>query len=226
MGETLKNKICSEFIYDLKPKFFFQLSTIFISCEILEKVWEIMHHPWHCLAYHPGISSNITNAFHFNMPPIPPTLAHQSPCPHWHTTNGLSPIIMNEDFTFQENESYNLTSGINLPSRYMHTIHFGTDTIPSLGPKLWKLIPDKIKHASTFSGFKFKIKFWTINKCLSKLCKIFDRILVLLKFVKVSNGMHTSACSFFLNGGNFLKENLEHLDFLHSWAYNLHKNVI
>ena len=70
------------------------------------------------------------------MPPIPPTLAHQSPCPHWHTTNGLSPIIMNEDFTFQENESYNLTSGINLPSRYMHTTHFGTDTIPSLGPKL------------------------------------------------------------------------------------------
>ena len=47
----------------------------------------------------------------------------------------------------------------------MHTAHFGTDTISSLGPKLWKLIPDKIKHASTFSAFKAKIKSWAINNC-------------------------------------------------------------
>ena len=32
---------------------------------------------------------------------------------------------------------------------------------------------------------------------------------------------------FFLkNGENFLKENLEHLDFLHSWTYNPQKNYI
>ena len=188
-----------------EPEFFFQLWTIFIFWEILEKVWEIMHHPWYCLAHQPGITSNITTATHFSMPLTPPTLAHQPPCPRWHTTNALSPIIMNEDFNFQENERYNLRSGVRLASRYMHTVHFGTDTIPSLGPKLWKLIPDKIKHASTLSAFKIKIKFWTINKCLCGQCKTFDRILVLLKFVKVSNGMHSSACSFFLNGGNFLK---------------------
>ena len=65
---------------------------------------------------------------------------------------GLSPIIMNEVFNFQENESYNLRSGIHLAIRKMHTTHFGTDTVSSLGPKLWKLIPDKIKHASTLSA--------------------------------------------------------------------------
>ena len=61
--------------------------------------------------------------------------------------NDLSPIIMNDVFFFQENESYNLRSSIHLASKNMHTVHFGTDTISSLGPKLWKLIPDKIKHA-------------------------------------------------------------------------------
>ena len=84
------------------------------------------------------------------MPPTPPTLAHQPPYPRWHTTNGLSPIIMNEVFNFQENERYNLRSGIHLASRNMlHTTHFGTDTISSLGLKLRKIIPDKIKNAST-----------------------------------------------------------------------------
>ena len=87
--------------------------------------------------------------------------------------SGLSPIIINEVFNFQENEGYNLRSGIHLPSRNMHTAHFRTDTISSLGPKLWKLITDKIKHASTLSAFKTNIKSWTINNFPCRLCKIF-----------------------------------------------------
>ena len=59
---------------------------------------------------------------------------------------------MNEVFNFQENESYSLRSDIHLVSRNMHTAHFGADTISSLGPKLGKLIPEKIKHTSTLSA--------------------------------------------------------------------------
>ena len=55
----------------------------------------------------------------------------------------------------------------------MHTAHFGTDIISTLGPKLWKLIPDKIRNASTLSAFKAKSKFWTINNCSCRLYKIF-----------------------------------------------------
>ena len=55
----------------------------------------------------------------------------------------------------------------------MHTAHFGTSTTSSLKPKLWKLIPDKIKHTSTLSGFKAKIKSSTTNNCPCRLCKIF-----------------------------------------------------
>ena len=85
---------------------------------------------------------------------------------------GLPPIIMNQVFNFQENESCNLRSGTHLASRNMHTAHFGTNTISNLGPKLWKIIPDKIKHASTLSAFKANIKYWTINNYPCRLCKI------------------------------------------------------
>ena len=90
---------------------------------------------------------------------------------------------MNEVFNFQENERHNLRSGIHLANRNMHTGHFGTPPVSSVGPKLWKLITDKIKHASTLSGFKGKIKFWTINNCPYRLCKIFVKD---LGFVEVS----------------------------------------
>ena len=43
--------------------------------------------------------------------------------------NDVSPIIMKEVFSFQESESYNLSSAIHLTSTNMHTAHFGTDTI-------------------------------------------------------------------------------------------------
>ena len=72
-------------------------------------------------------------------------------------------MIMNKVFNFQDNESYNIMSGIHLAGKKMQIAHFGTNAISTLEPKLWKLIPDKIKHASILSAFKAKIKSWTIN---------------------------------------------------------------
>ena len=95
--------------------------------------------------------------------------------------NGLSPIIMNQVFNFLENESCNLRSGVHLASRNIHTAHFGTDSISSLGPKLWKLIPDKIKHASTLSAFQAKIKYWSINNCPCIPCIILVKDLGLVE---------------------------------------------
>ena len=86
---------------------------------------------------------------------------------------------MSKFFNFQENGSYNLRSGIHLASTNMNAAHFGTDTISSLGPKLWKLIPDIINMPQ---HFKAKIKSWTINNCPYRLCKIFVKD---LRFVEV-----------------------------------------
>ena len=43
--------------------------------------------------------------------------------------NGLSPEIIKELFNFQENENYNLGSGIQLACRNLYTAHFGTDNM-------------------------------------------------------------------------------------------------
>ena len=46
-----------------------------------------MRHPRYFLAHYPSISSNITNATDFRMPPTPLMLAHQPPDPHWRNTH-------------------------------------------------------------------------------------------------------------------------------------------
>ena len=87
---------------------------------------------WYIFQYHQHYSlQNATHNTHASTTFTLPLLAHQY---------GLSPIIMNEVFNFQEKERYNLKSGIHLASRNMHTAHFWYYTISSLGPSLWKLI--------------------------------------------------------------------------------------
>ena len=79
--------------------------------------------------------------------------------------NCFSLKIMKEVFIFQENENHNLMSGKHLMNRNIHTSHFGTDTITTLGPKIWKLAPDEKKKTSSFIVFKSRIKTWTSDHC-------------------------------------------------------------
>ena len=111
-----------------------------------------------------------------------------------------------------------------LSSRSMHTEYFGTDTISSLGPKLWKLIPNMIKHASTLSAFKAKIKSWSIINCSCRLFKIFAKDIGFVGVCpRVSNRFQTNAYSLLFFKKTFLKGNLEHSGFFLSWTYNPHK---
>ena len=87
--------------------------------------------------------------------------------------NSISPEIMKEVFIFQENENCNLRSGTHVMNRNIHTAHFGTDTITNLGPKMWKLVSDEIKNASSLLVLKSRIKTWNPDNCPCRLCKTF-----------------------------------------------------
>ena len=45
-------------------------------------------------------------------------------------------------------------------TRIVHTVNFGTETISSIGLKIWHIIPTVIKNAATLNEFKRKIKQW------------------------------------------------------------------
>ena len=92
--------------------------------------------------------------------------------------NSLSPEIMKEVFIFQENENYNLRSGTHLPNRNIHTAHSGTDTITNLEPKVWKLVPDKIKNASSYQFLNLGLKHGPLITALVNSAKLLLKILV------------------------------------------------
>ena len=55
---------------------------------------EIMRHPRHCLANHPGFSSNIITATHFSTLTMTPMLAHHSTYSQWQAAPSTPPTLL------------------------------------------------------------------------------------------------------------------------------------
>ena len=87
--------------------------------------------------------------------------------------NGLSPVIMNDVFQFGKNSAYELRSGNHLQRTNIQTVHFGSESIKTLGAKIWDLIPAEIKASKSLMIFKKKIKNWTPKSRPCRLCRIY-----------------------------------------------------
>ena len=83
---------------------------------------------------------------------------------------GGSPKIISDLFCFV-NKPYNLRNTCVLEKRKNRTVYFGDESVSSLAPKIWELIPGTLKNETSLSAFKQKIKTWRTEKCPCRLCK-------------------------------------------------------
>ena len=85
--------------------------------------------------------------------------------------NQLSPKLMTDVFEIRE-VNYDLRNNTDFKTRNVKTVRYGTESITSLGPKLWALLPDKIKNSSNIEEFKKNVKHWKPD-CPCRLCKTY-----------------------------------------------------
>ena len=84
---------------------------------------------------------------------------------------GLSSQIMNDILTLDQNDSYNLRSGVTVTIRNIRTNKFGFETISTIGAVLWQNFPNDIKNSDSLNIFKHRIKQWTPNNHPCKICR-------------------------------------------------------
>ena len=70
--------------------------------------------------------------------------------------NSLSRVIMNV-FQFGKNSAYELGSGNHLQRTNILTVHFSSESIKTLGAKIWDLIPAEMKASKSLMIFKKEI---------------------------------------------------------------------
>ena len=85
---------------------------------------------------------------------------------------GISPPLLNEVFVPCQC-NYELRGNNFLERRRVKSVRYGTESISSLAPKIWEILPNEIKDSDTLQIFKAKIKKWVPVECPCRLCKIY-----------------------------------------------------
>ena len=61
------------------------------------------------------------------------------------TYTGMAPQVMNEVFPKNYTLNYNLGRHPEFASRAISTVHYGSESLSFLGPKIWKMLPLDLK---------------------------------------------------------------------------------
>ena len=87
--------------------------------------------------------------------------------------NGLSPPLMNNIFKLKEENPYNQRHLSEFFSTLINSVYHGTESISFLGPKIWDILPEKLKNIETLDAFKKEVKTWKPDNCPCRICKVF-----------------------------------------------------
>ena len=85
--------------------------------------------------------------------------------------NKLSPIMMHEIFPDRNYNGPHIRSQTDFELPHVNSVNKGQETLRFIGPKIWDIIPDRIKESSSLTIFKNKIKTWVPENCPCRLCK-------------------------------------------------------
>ena len=74
--------------------------------------------------------------------------------------HNLAPGIMTEVFRLKT-RSFNTRHKSEFQRRNVKTVIYGSETLSSLGPQIWDLIPIELRNLTSSNAFKSKIKYWS-----------------------------------------------------------------
>ena len=96
----------------------------------------------------------------------------------------FNPVIMEDIFKFK-NLTCNFGNAETLSRSNVNSVKYGTETISSLGAKIWKILPNHYKELTSLSTFKSKIKNWKQINALAYYAKHISSELVLFDWVSL-----------------------------------------
>ena len=84
----------------------------------------------------------------------------------------LSPPIIADLFHVRQN-NYNLRYDSYFAIPNVKSVYYGTESLSNLEPRIWNLVPDKLKQLVDIHAFKKEIKKWKPENCPCRLCKTY-----------------------------------------------------
>ena len=102
------------------------------------------------------------------------------------TKNDLSPLIVIELFEQRNEQHCDLRKNSQFTIPPIRTVYHGSESISFLGPKIWNILPDRLKNVNSIEAFKIQIKKkWKHENCPCRLCKFMFKMSVLFKNISI-----------------------------------------
>ena len=84
--------------------------------------------------------------------------------------HGQSPESVSDIFT-QTTQHYNFRQNRHFSIRSVKSVYHCSESISYLGPKIWEIVPAKIKETNSLNSFKIEIRKWVPQSCQCRLCQ-------------------------------------------------------
>ena len=84
--------------------------------------------------------------------------------------HGQYPEIVSDIFA-QTTQYYNFRQNRDFRIRSVKSVYHGSESIYHLRPKIWKIVPAKMKETNSLNSFKIEIRKWVPQTCPCRLCK-------------------------------------------------------
>ena len=90
---------------------------------------------------------------------------------YFKVSKGLSPEIVKELIQFGEQMPIELRKKSQFETPWIHSVFSDTESFKFLGPKIWTLVPNKMKQLESLGKFRNAIKQWKPTPYPCRLCK-------------------------------------------------------
>ena len=81
-----------------------------------------------------------------------------------------APQILHEVFPLTEPSTYNLRFQAEFGTRTIRTVHYGSNFLRFLGPKIWQIVPSELNRFERVDVSKSKVWKWRPHNCPCRLC--------------------------------------------------------
>ena len=84
--------------------------------------------------------------------------------------HGQYPEIVSDIFA-QTTQYSNFRQNRDVRIRSVKSVYHGSESIYHLRPKIWKIVPAKMKETNSLNSFKIEIREWVLQSCPCRLCR-------------------------------------------------------
>ena len=104
----------------------------------------------------------------------------------------LLPAIKADLFYVWQN-NYNLRHDSHFAIPNVKSVYHGRESLPNLGPRIWNLVPNKLKQLVDIHAFKKETKKWKAEKCPVGYVKLIYHMLALFEVLTLHLLLNTNS---------------------------------